>query len=421
MRLPVITLTMFSLALGASALAEVVEPVGDAAAVAPDASARHAKAKLFTDAPAASTAPAIDDQDILTLTNQQSIFGTILEGDDPATVDINTGSGVVRIPKSLVVWPPFYGLVSQRKRLDRDGLAELVSFSKWCDARDHKADALAALDRAVGMPGIDADAIGLHARLVDESSDPNRGPPVALPMYRAYKAAGGADPDLLARLSQLETVLADHNAALAAMNLQPLDITSQTPTVVAEVQQPQVDTSKSGIEAKGAPFQSEELQWSLPVEVQVTTLAPVDGGTRVLSVVSSGVVASPPADGKRPPEKVAIKKSLTYAIDDTNSNLSFQIRNLGTHTMMVAVALKTGDRWTFYESLKQQVTPSPDFKTLNVDFKAHTFKCEASKWQNTGTIVDLDQVKELQLLIYNVGQPVDLAIQGMQLGKAPEL
>jgi len=140
-----------------------------------------------------------------------------------------------------------------------------------------------------------------------------------------------------------------------------------------------------------------------------------------LSVVSTGVAATPPTDGKRPPEKVAIKKSLTYAIDDTTSNLAFQIRNLGTHPVMVAVALKTGDRWTFYESLKQQVTPSQEFKTLNIDFKAHTFKCEASKWQNSGTIVDLDQVKELQLLIYNNGQPVDLAIQGMLLGKPPEL
>jgi len=419
MRLPVITLTLLSLACGLSATAAAAEPVADAAL--PGAQGLQAKPKLFSDAPTAAAAPAIDDQDILTLTNKQSIFGTILEGDDPATVDINTGSGVVRIPKALVEWPPFYGLISQRKRLDRDSLAALVSFATWCDARDHKADALAALDRAVTMPGVDAAAIGLHARLVDESSDPNRGPPVALPMYRAYKDAGGRDPDLLARLTQLETVLADHNAALAAMNMQPLDVSSQATTVVAQVQQPVPDTSKSGMEAKGSPFQSEELQWSLPVEVQITNLPAADGGARVLSVVSTGVPASPPADGKRPPEKVAIKKSLTYAIDDSAANLSFQVRNLGTRTLNVAVALKTGDRWTFYESLKQQVTPSPDFKTLNVDFKAHTFKCESSQWKNSGTIVDLDQVKELQILIYNNGQPVDLAIQGMQLGKPPEL
>jgi len=419
MRLPVITLTMLSLACGLSAAAAAAEPIADSAV--PAAPGQHGAPKLFSDAPTATPAPAIDDQDILTLTNKQSIFGTILEGDDPTTVDINTGSGVVRIPKSLVEWPPFYGLISERKRLDRDTLAELVHFATWCEDRDHKADALAALDRAVTMPGVDAEAIGMHARLVDESSDPSRGPPVALPMYRAYKDAGGRDPNLLARLSQLETVLADHNAALAAMNLQPLDVSGAGTTVVAQVQQPVPDTSKSGMEAKGAPFQSEELQWSLPVEVQVTNLPAAEGGARVLSVVSTGVAATPPADGKRPPEKVAIKKSLTYAIDDTTSNLTFQIRNLGTRSVMVAVALKTGDRWTFYESLKQQVTPSQEFKTLNVDFKARTFKCEASKWQNSGTIVDLDQVKELQVLIYNNGQPVDLAIQGMQLGKPPEL
>jgi hypothetical protein len=391
----------------------------------PPQPAESAKPKLFgpvaakVDAPAP---PAVDEQDYITLDNKQQIYGTILDSSNDDIVDLNTGSGMVRIPKSKVKWPPFYGLISQRKRMAHASLSELVAFAKWCDSSNHRADALSALDRAVGLPGVNADIIGMHARLVDESTEATRGPQNALPLYRKYKDAGGSDKDLLARLSQLEDVLAEHNQKLQALNLPPVDVDGQATAVIpATVQPPLADNQHAGMEAKGSPFQSEELQWSLPVETTLTNLPPEEGGAKVLLVTSTGVAATPPANGKKAPEKVAIKKSIAYAIDESNSNLSFQVRNRTGHPLSIAVALKTGDHWTFYESVKQVVVPNPEFKTLNYDLKAATFKCDASKWKPTGSIVDLDQVKELQLLIYNDGNNVDLAIQGMQLGKAPEL
>ncbi len=76
---------------------------------------------------------------------------------------------------------------------------------------------------------------------------------------------------------------------------------------------------------------------------------------------------------------------------------------------------------TFFESKPVQVTPSDAFKTVKFDLKDSTFKSKATHWLPSGTIQDLGQVKEVQLLIYNHGAAVDLVVNNMQLVKDSEM
>ena len=69
---------------------------------------------------------------------------------------------------------------------------------------------------------------------------------------------------------------------------------------------------------------------------------------------------------------------MNYAVDE-NSVLSFFVRDRSDHAAKLAIAVKTGKDWTFYESVQQQVAPSSDFKELRFNLKANTYKSAATK------------------------------------------
>jgi hypothetical protein len=370
----------------------------------------------------ASASPNAVSQDLVILDNRQSIAGTIVpRASDDGFVDINTGSGRLRIRKERIA-SIVLGLNSQRERIDDKDLASLVGFARWCLARGLDQDALAALDKAVLLPDCDVETRGLRATLIDQAA--NRGPAEALPLYRAYKAAGGTDAKIIARLQQLEDALSAHNDDLKKLNLPPVDVAALPATAVASASPaagPGATAAvpgKEGLEAKG--WQSEDIQWSLPSDAKLITLPPEEGGSRVLAVTSPGKPATAPAAGARVPDKIAIKKGVNYAVDE-NSVLSFFARNRSDHPIKLAIAVKTGKDWTFFESTQQTLAPSVDFKELRFNLKAATFKSAATKWANNGTVADLDQLKELQVLIYNGGEDVDLLMRGMGFLKDSEM
>ena len=249
-------------------------------------------------------------QDLVILDNKQSIGGTVIpHAADAVFVDINTGSGRMRIRRERVV-SVVLGLASQRDRIDPKDLASLTAYARWCISHRQFPEALAALDQAVALPDCDVETRGLHATLVDEA--PNRGPAQALPLYRRYKSEGGTDATIIARLQQLEDVLSAHNDELKKLNLPPVELSAVAPPVVTQAPlSPSAGTGtgsaapgKEGLEAKG--WQAEDIQWSLPTDAKLVTLPPEEGGQCVLSVVSPGKPTAPPAAGARVPDKVAI-------------------------------------------------------------------------------------------------------------------
>jgi hypothetical protein len=387
-----------------------------AAAEAPDPRGMFDVVPPTPPAPKAQApAPALDPNllDQVPLKNRQRLFGTILSSSTDQVLDLNTGSGVLRIPVSQVDQEHLvYGLASRRARLQSDTLPELIAFAAWCEEHGYRADALSALARAATMPDADAEVLGKLAHLIDLSA----GAEQALPLYRKYQAAGGKDPDLLARLAQLETTLQAHNELLAAQNEPPLVI-GGTGAALA-MNPPPAAAPKAGMEARG--WRPEDPQWSLPVTTQVTSIPDDDGTVQVLAIASPGKADAPAAPGKRAPDKVAVRRLLDLAVEDA-SVLTFRLRNRGEQPVKIAFAVKTSDQWRFFESKQIQVSPSDAFKTVKFDLKDSTFKSEATHWLNSGTIQDLSQVKEVQLLVYNQGAAVDLVINNMQLVKDSEM
>ncbi len=371
----------------------------------------HAKS-VATANPAAADPNLLDE---VRLVNHQVLYGTILN--DPAsdqTLDLNTGSGTLRIPMDQVDKDHIIlGLAARRARLDRDTCDELLQFATWCQERNYTDDALKALRRAVAMPSVPISAVGQLARLVDVNGHPE----IALPIYRRYQQGGGDDAGLNQRLADLEKILSEHEQKLSELGL-PADDPTGGAIVAASEQPKPAAPAPGGLESKG--WTPELIQWSLPCTAQVQSVTTDDGPLEVLAVSSPGKSDQPPANGKSAPEKVAVKRPVDLALAD-QTVIQLKIRNLGKHKVLLALALKTTDQWRFYESKQVQILPGEEFKTQHFDLKDQTWKCQASNWLYNAKIDGLDQIKELQLLIYNGGNPVELEINGMQLVKNSEM
>jgi hypothetical protein len=369
--------------------------------------------------PPAATPPAVPlaGRDLIILDNKQSIVGTIVEGGtDDGFVVLNTGSGTMRIRKERVK-SVVLGLEGQLKHVDTSDLASLVALARWCQARGHDKEALAALDKAVTMPGVDLETRGLHALLVD--AEPSRGPKAALPLYRKYKADGGHDLKILSRLQQLEDAVEAHNQDLKKLNLPPDFIPAEQPNQAVADTAPKPNSTgaagKDGLESRG--WQAEDAAYSNAVEAKPITLAPEEGGGKALAMTV-------PAGGTK--DKAAIRKLVNYSVDE-NSVLSLLIRDRSDHPVKIAIAVKTvttvngKEVWNYFESLQQSVAPAAEFKEVRFNLKASTFKSAATGWDNKGKISDLDAVKELQLLIYNGKDEADVLIRGMGFVKDSEM
>jgi hypothetical protein len=121
-------------------------------------------------------------------------------------------------------------------------------------------------------------------------------------------------------------------------------------------------------------------------------------------------------------DKAAIKKAMTYAVDDDHTVLSLRVQNRGDKPMKIAIAVKTnGQKWLYHESALKIVTPSDDFKEVRFNLKSSDFKSQATNWANNGTIADLNEIKELQLLVYNGKDEANLLVHGMAFIKDSEL
>ncbi len=362
-------------------------------------------------------ADPLGGRDLIILDNKQSIVGTIAEHTrDDGFVVINTGSGTMRIRKERIA-TIVLGLEGQLRHLDTSDLPSLVALAKWCLARGHEQEALAALDRAVTMPGVDLETRGLHATLVDGSP---RGPKAALPLYRRYKADGGNDVKILARLQELEDALSAHNDELKKLGMPPESVLAEQPLDTTPKAEPATANSSakpaaSGLEAKG--WQAEDAAYSNPVDAKLESLPPEEGGSKVLSVASA-------AGGKK--DKAAVRKLMTYAVDE-NSVMSMSVRDRSEHPVKMALAIKTVNTvngkevWNYFESPVQSVAPSDSFKELRFDLKANTFKSAATAWENRDSISNLDAIREIQVLIYNGAEDAVVQIRGMGFVKNTEL
>jgi hypothetical protein len=330
--------------------------------------------------------------DIIVLDNGQRIAGSLDDKAErqPGQVAINTGNGIIRIAQEHIHQEDL-GYESKRARLKVDDLKAVVDLGRWCRVKGMNEQALELMQIAVALPGVELPERALHARLTDEL----KGPEAAIPLYVAYRQDGGKDPETISRLETLEKAKAGGDATTASDA--PAAPLPKVPNLVAGGEQlaakaaapaPKAMPNLSdGLETKG--WVAEALQYSDPVEAKVVSLPTADGGvSKALEITFKA--------GKM--DKAAVRRIIKLSVTD-DSVLTFYAQNPGEKPVNISVAVKTGDKWEFHESPLMRVKPG-DFQQLKFDLKASNFKSLATSWANTGKVANLDDVKELQLLIY---------------------
>ena len=86
----------------------------------------------------------------------------------------------------------------------------------------------------------------------------------------------------------------------------------------------------------------------------------------------------------------------------------------------VAIALKTG-QWVYFESAQQTVKTADGWKELRFDLKGKEFKSQKSDWVNNTAIEGLEDVKEIEVLLYNQDAEGTALISGMRFLSDKEL
>jgi hypothetical protein len=330
--------------------------------------------------------------DTVILSNGQRISGTIDPSIDagPDHVAIKTGNGFIRLPKSAIASEDL-GYEARKSKLKNDDLAGHLALAAWCRSKGMMNESLALLDDAVLLNGVPLTARAQHARMVDELKSPKE----ALEWYRRYRKDGGDDPATLARLAQLEKVLAEFEAQTNAVTTAPKKTKSDSPNIPKAT-----PILQGGMESKG--WDNEALQWSNPVQPKIVSLSTEAGITPALQVDFKGGTQ----------EKATIKRTAHLSIGD-DSVLTFYVQNPGDKPLSIAIGVKTGSQYLFHESPQQQIKPGKDFQKLRFSFKGASFKSAASSWNYTTHVADLTDVKEIQVLIYNGNDSGSLLISNM--------
>jgi hypothetical protein len=338
-------------------------------------------------APATAPAPPSIEHDTVILTNEQHFRGTVLANQpDPDWVAINTGSGVLNLRRDLVARVE-YGLTARMGQVKSDDLNGLVELAYWCRANQRNREAFELLTKAVAIATCDVSARGLYAQLVDELEGAEK----ALPLYIAYRNAGGGDEAILARLNELEAARRVWEEQMRALNLDPsASAANGQPTPAA--------TSSRVVEGyEQYRWEADKPDWSSPATPALTTLVTPEGPRRVLQIDFEPHPSKPDIDKAA----VVLRRPLSLR---AGSVLTMMAANRGDKDIRIGIAIKTGNEWTYFESKPQVVkatTSGQEFAQLRFDLSASDFKAKSTDWSYSASIANLDQVREMQILIHN--------------------
>ena len=326
-------------------------------------------------------------EDAVLLKNGQRIPGRVEPGaaGGDGRIAIRTDKGLLRLRSDLVERIE-ESYATRRARVPDHDTKGLVALARWAHGEGDRTHALDLLALAAKRPDCPIDALGLHAQLVDEDS-----PEQALPLYQQYRARGGADAQVLARLRELEVAVAAHAGAGGA---------AEAPAKPAAV--------SDGFEARG--FDVESPQWSNPGVVKVVTITGDQGSNQVLEVAY--------AAGDK--DKTGVKRALRGVAVGEASDLALYVFNRDEHPVRLAVALKTGN-YVYHESRSVIVPVGKEFQEIRFPLRGKDWKSQASNWAHSAEVADLEDIKELQFLIYNGKQTGSLLLDGIDFVRAKDM
>ena len=349
--------------------------------------------------PRTGPAPGAIEHDTVILTNEQRFLGTVLSGQtDPDWVEINTGSGVLRLARDRVARVE-YGLTARMGKVKTDDLAALVELAYWCRANARNPQALALLTRAVALPDCELATRGLYAQLVDEQEGADR----ALPLYIGYRNAGGTDAEIIARLAELETARSAWEEQMRSLGLDPgASAAAGTPMAAA---------TSSAVEEGYEKYKwgADNPKYSSPATTTLTTLVTPEGPRRVLQVD----VEPHPSDPNVDKAAIVLRQQLDLR---GKAKLTMLVANRGTADLRLGIAVKSGAEWTYFESKAQTVAATKsgqEFAQLSFDLAGTDFKAQSTGWAYGAKITNLEQVRELQIMLHNGSKSGSVWIAGI--------
>lgn len=153
-------------------------------------------------------------------------------------------------------------------------------------------------------------------------------------------------------------------------------------------------------------WESEDEKYTNPVKTEVVE----EGEQKQLKITYKG--------GET--DKAVVCKAVDKLKLPGKAILHLRALNPGKKAVQVTVALKTGKTWVFHESQRIEVASSKEkFVDVAIDLTSSTFKSEATKWKNTGTLADPGQIKSLQLAVYNGKDDGTLMVTGIEVAPKP--
>jgi hypothetical protein len=333
--------------------------------------------------------PAVeDDRDRIVLHNGHEVVGR-LEGDpDSASplVVVATEHGSMSMARERVAHFVL-GYESRRRLLEENDYQAVLALATWCLDRDLKVEALDLATKASELPDHDGRSILLLARLTDAAGKHRE----ALELYRRYKELfGGDDPDALERLAYLDQHYRAYEEALQKYQDQ-----------LAGRQAAHVD----GLESRPG-WRQENPAYANEAKIGIEELQHGGITNKVLRVDFT-------AGDKH---KAAVRRKVS--IDASGSpRLSLQVHNPGKRPVGISVAVKSGERYVYFESPTTTIPPTTDRPHEVVfDLSATNFKSEASGWNHSAPIANAEDIRELQIQIHNRRRSGHLFLDGIGVG-----
>ena len=153
-----------------------------------------------------------------------------------------------------------------------------------------------------------------------------------------------------------------------------------------------------------AGWESEDAQYSNPVEA----LTVAEGKQLKITYVGGAK------------DKAVMWKNLEEQKVSAKGTLRFRVANPNAKTVQITVVVKTGANYTFHESERIAIKPGGEtFQDVTIALGGFTFKSQATEWKNTGAIADPDEVRSIQIGIYNGKDSGALIVSDLEIVPKP--
>ena len=333
-----------------------------------------------------SPASASDNEDVIILMSGHQLRGSITEQNDNY-LTLSTAGGLMVLGTDRIDTIN-YGTDTPKDILDQESSPQQRAYfrdlrlAQMAFATNKRDEAYQLLEQHRQI--LDLDGMRLLALLIDSQDKPRE----ALDLYRAYQAAGGQDAATLRRLRTIELAVKQFETDMAAY--------------LAEGNKaPEATSFQNGLEARQG-WRAEKPDFANPASVWIIDNPRLKEDT-LLQIDANG--------GNK--WKASATRRLRFNAED-RSIVTLRVFNAGDRSVPISVAIKTGNRHNYFESLSQQVPANKEWYPLQFNLRDDTFKSAADNYRQHAHQPDgLKDVRELQIQVHNRSSQATIVINDL--------